>query len=94
MVRNSDRQPWLIVAKTKEAVSDGFTTQWSSSSDAVAVDGTEYSPVPGHCIVVRNDGEELQQVVVDLHSSQTLKKLADGFGSVSVEEFDSLFPDP
>ena len=93
-IRNKSETPWLIVSQPFHQQSEitPFTTEMSSTTNVVTVDGVSYEEVDGQTVVVLRTPERRLTHKIPSDQSATLELLGCRMADVRVGDFETLLP--
>ena len=94
MIRNKSEAPWLIVSQPFHQQSEitPFTTEMSSTTNVVTVDGVAYEEVEGQTVVVLRTPDRRLTHKIPSDQSATLALLGRRMADVRVGDFETLLP--
>ncbi len=98
MVQRPDEPPWLLVAKPMSVGDqrfmgpgkEGFTTHSSAASVSISIDGQEYAPESGKCIVALHTDRGYTSRLVTVSEDATLSRMANGSFDLTLVELERL----
>ncbi len=92
LIRRDGQPPWLVAATPINVAiaSGGFSTDMTSRTTSVTINGIEYRESPNQSIVALHDGREVSVRYFSSTDNAVIKSLSDGLDSINASELESL----